>query len=134
MDTLQCPFQAGNTLDLIFTEITSKLDIKFFKGRYISDHRAIVAELKIRIHHTINTTVTVRNLMQVNPEEFLALLDFGNIANWENPTVASNTYEKELMRVLDKLAPKKTKLLINKEKKPWYDEVGNMKRALRRTK
>ena len=83
--------QAGNTLDLIFTEISSKLDIKIFKGRYISDHRAIVAELKIRIQHTIGTTVTFRKLRQVNPEEFLALLDFGNIADWENPSTDSDT-------------------------------------------
>ena len=37
---------AGNTLDLIFTDITSKLDKEISKGRYISYHRAIVAELK----------------------------------------------------------------------------------------
>ena len=67
-----------------------------------------MAELKIRIQHTISTTVTFRNLGQVNSEEFLAVLDFGNIENWENPTAASDTYEKELTRVLDQLAPEKT--------------------------
>ena len=126
--------QAGNTLDLMFTEITSKLDIKIFKDRYISDHWAIIAELKIRIQHTISTTVTFRNLRQVNPGVF-GITRFRNITNWENPTGASNTYEKELMRVLDQLAPEKTKLLIKKEKKVWYDEeVADMKRALGRRK
>ena len=38
---------AGNTLDLLFTEITSQLTMRTFKGRYISDHRAIVTEFDI---------------------------------------------------------------------------------------
>ena len=64
----------------------------------------------------------------------MALLDFRNIGNWEDPTVASNTYEKQLTGVVDQPAPEKTKLLIKKEKKPWYDEeIADMKRALRRS-
>ena len=95
---------------------------------------AIAVKLQIRIQHTIGTRVTFRNLKQVNPEEFLSVLYFGNIDNCENLTSASDTYEKELRRVLDQLAPKKTKLLIKKEKRPWYDEeVAIMKRALRRS-
>ena len=38
---------AGNTLDLLFTEITSECTMRTFKGRYISDHRAIVTEFDI---------------------------------------------------------------------------------------
>ena len=42
-------------------------------------------------------------------------------------------YKNELTRVLDKLAPEKTKLFIKKEKRPWFNEyVANMKRVLRR--
>ena len=116
-----------------FTEITSKLDTKISKGRYISDHRSIVTELKIRIQHTISTTVTFRNLRQVNAEEFLALLDFGNIKNCEIPFTGSDIYEKELTRVLDQLTPEKTKLFIKKEKEPWYDEeVANMEGTKKR--
>ena len=90
---------------------------------------AIVAELQIRVQHNTGNTVTFRNLKQVNPGQFLSVLDFGNTDNWENPTLASDTYEKELKRVLDQLVPEKTKLLIKKEKRPWYDEeVAIMKR------
>ena len=64
----------------------------------------------------------------------MALLDFENIKNWENLTTTSDIYEKEVTRVLDQLTPKKTKLFIKKEKKPWYDkEVANVKRAFRRS-
>ena len=40
---------AGNILDLIFTKTISQFNIRTFKGRFISDHRAIVAELNIGI-------------------------------------------------------------------------------------
>ena len=92
---------AGNILDLIFTEITSQLDTRMAKGRYISDHTAIVAKLNIRIQHAISTTVTFRNLRQINVEEFIASLNFGNDENWKNASIASEIYEKELTRVLD---------------------------------
>ena len=92
---------AGNTLDLIFTEFTSQLDTAISNGRYISDHKAIVAELNIVIQHAISTTVTFRNLGQTNVEEFMASLTFGNVANWENPSIASEIYETELTRVLN---------------------------------
>ena len=37
----------GNTLDLLFTEITATLTMRTFKGRYISDHMAVVTEFDI---------------------------------------------------------------------------------------
>ena len=42
--------------------------------------------------------------------------------------------EKELKRELDQLASEKTKFLLRKEKRPWYnEEVAIMKRALRKS-
>ena len=118
---------------MFLDDLTDHLTEWMSSFKNISNHRVIVAELKIRIQHTISTTVTFRNLRQVNPEEFLEVLEFGNIDDRENPTAASDTYEKKLIRVLDKL-PERTKLLIKKEKKPLYDkEVAVMKRALRRS-
>ena len=38
---------AGNILDLVYTETTLQLTMRTFKGRYISDHRAIVTEFDI---------------------------------------------------------------------------------------
>ena len=92
---------AGNTPAQSFTEITSQLNTRISKGRYISDHRAIIAELNVGIKHAINTIVTFRNLRQINAYEFIASLNFGNVENWENPSIASEIYEKELTRVLN---------------------------------
>ena len=49
-------YHAGNILDLMFTKTMSQFNIGTFKGRFISDHRAIVAELNIRIQHNAGKT------------------------------------------------------------------------------
>ena len=59
---------AGNTLDLLFTEITLQLNKKGFNGRYISDHRAIMSELDIRVQHNNSEMIIFRNLKQINVE------------------------------------------------------------------
>ena len=69
---------------MIFTENTSQFIIKTFKGRYISDHRAIVSELDIRIQHNIGKTVTFIDLKQINVEEFQSALDLGKIKKVED--------------------------------------------------
>ena len=60
----------GNILDLIFTKTISQFNIRTFKGRFISDHRAIVAELNIRIQHKAGKIITFINLKNINVEEF----------------------------------------------------------------
>ena len=108
----------GNTLDLMLTETTSQLYKKTSKGRYISDHRAIVSELDIRIQHTISRMITFRNVKQINVEEFKSTLNFGNIDNIVDLDLVNEKYENGLTRVLDQLVPEKTKLLTKKEKRP----------------
>ena len=123
---------ADNTLDLIFTETASQFNMRTFKGSYILDHRAIVTELDIRIQHTLGKMVMFRDLKQINMEEFKSALDLGNIKNMEDLTLVNEKYEVELSRVLDHLAPEKTKFITMKENRPWFDEdVANLRQLLR---
>ena len=125
---------AGNILDLIFTEATSQFSIKVFKGRYVSNHRAIVSELNIGIQHITGKTVTFRNLKQINVEEFESTLDLGNIENMGDLELVNRIYEEELSRVLNHLAPEKSKFITKKEKRPWFDEdMASLRRVLRRS-
>ena len=119
----------------MFTETTSQLNTQPPKVDKFLDHRTIVSELDIRIQHTISRMVTFWNLKQINVEEIKSALNFGNIENIEDLDLVNEKYGNELTRVLDQLAPKKTKLFIIKEKRPWFDEdIANMKRVLRRYK
>ena len=92
---------AGNTLYLLFTEITSQLTMRTFKGRYISDHRAIVTESDIQVQHTHSRLVTFRNLKHINVSEFQSSLDFGNFHNMDYLQLVYNKYEIELNKVLN---------------------------------
>ena len=126
--------QAGNILDLIFMEATSQFSIRTFKGRFISDHRVIVAELSIGIQHIMGKTVTFRNLKQINVDEFGSTLDLGHIENMRDLELVNRTYQEELSRVLNHLAPEKTKFITRKEKRPWFDEdISSLRRVLRRS-
>ena len=66
--------------------------------------------------------VTFRNLKQINRSEFQSSLDFGNIDNQDNLQSVYNRYENKLTIVLNKLAPERTKLLYNWEKRLWLDQ------------
>ena len=81
-----------NTLDLIFTETTCHFNKRTSKGRYISDHRAILSELYIRLQYTIDKTVTFTDLKQINVEEFKSALDLGNIENMEDLKLVKRKY------------------------------------------
>ena len=126
---------AGNTMDVLFTEITLQLNTRTFKGRSISDHRAIVSELDIRVQHNNSRMVTFRNLTQINVEEYQSSLNFGNTEEMEDLDLVYEKYENELTRVLDQLAPDRTKLLTNRDNRPWFNQaLASQKRVLRRCK
>ena len=110
--------QAGNILDLIFTEATSQFSIRTFKGRFMSDQRVIVAELGIVIQHIMGKTVTFRNLKQINVDVFGSTLDPGHIKNMRDLELVNRTYQEELSSVLNHMAPEKTKFITRKEKRP----------------
>ena len=112
----------------------SQFGIQTFKGSYVSSHRAIVSEVSIGIQHITGKTVTFRNLKQINVEEFESTLDLGNIKNMRDLEVVNRIYEEELSRVLNHLAPEKTKFITMKEKRSWFDEdMAILRRVLRKS-
>ena len=126
--------QAGNTLDLIFAEATSQFSIRTFKGRFISDHRAIVAELSIGIQQIMGKTITFRHLKQINVDEFGSTLKLGHVENMKDLELVNRTYQEELSRVLNHIASEKTKCITRKEKRICFDEdISILRRVLRRS-
>ena len=120
----------GKTLDLSFTEITWQLNTKTFKGWHISDHKAVVSELDIRVQHNNSRMLTFRNLKQINVKEFQSSLDSGNTEDIEDLDFVYKKYQNELTRVLDQLAPERTKLLTDKDKRLWFNQdLGSQKRV-----
>ena len=93
-----------------------------------------MSELNIRIQHTISKTVTFRDLKQINVEEFKSALDLGNIKSMKDLKLANRKYDEELSKILNHLAPEKTKFIAKKVKRPWFDEdIANLRTLLRRS-
>ena len=93
-----------------------------------------MSDLSIGIQHITGKMVTFRNLKQINVEEFESTLDIGNIKNTRDLELVNRIYEEELSRVLNHLAPEKTKFITKKEKRPWIDEgMAILRRVLRRS-
>ena len=81
-----------------------------------------MAELNIRIQHNTGKIITFRNLKNINVEEFGSILDLGHTENMRDLKLINKTYEEELSRVLDQLAPERTKHITRKEKRPWFND------------
>ena len=111
-------------------EATSQFSIRTFKGRFISDHRVVTAELSIGIQHIMGKTVTFRNLKRINVDEFESTLDLGHTENMRDLELVNRTYQEELSRVLNHLAPEITIVITRKEKRPWFDkDISNLKES-----
>ena len=90
-------------------------------------------EFDIKVQHTHSRSVTFRNLKHINVSEFQSSLNCGNTDNLDELQSVYNKYENELTRVLNQLAPERTKFLTNWERRPWFDQdIAYQKRVLRR--
>ena len=124
----------GNILDIIFTKTISHFNVRTFKGRFISDHRGIEAELNIKIQHDNGKIITFRNLKNINVEEFGSNLDLGHTENMRDLELINKTYEEELSGMLYQLAPGGTRHITRKEKRPWFnDDIASLRGVLRRS-
>ena len=79
--------------------------------------------------------VAFRNIKQINVEKFQSSLNFGNAVDMEDLDLVWEKYENELTRVLNQLAPERTRLLTHRDKRPWFDQdIASEKKVLRRCK
>ena len=93
-----------------------------------------MAKLSIRIRHNTGKIITFRNLKNINVEEFGSILDLGHTKNMRDLELINKTCKEELSRVLDQLAPERTKQITRKEKRPWFDDdIAGLRRILRRS-
>ena len=100
--------RSGNILDLLLSDITQSTRLlTVAPGPYISDHRAVIATLKIKKVCPKAEVREVRKLHKVTKEEW------NNIINVDNLTLSGNlgdmvdSLDKELARIQDEAAPKK---------------------------
>ena len=126
--------KSGNVLDLVLSDITDRSKIlTTAPGPFISDHRAVIGTLSIKRLKPIIKRKLVRQISKVGDQQW------GDAFNPMNVTLNGKfddlvgTFNQELRRVYDTLAPEKECKVHLRQKQPWYDDdMKHHKRKVRK--
>ena len=110
----------GHTIDLIIT--SNDYRRKLIPGSYISDHRMITLNTNIPKAKPKTEIKYVCNLMDNKEKEFIDEFSNMPILNSSNLKDATNQLNSEILRTIDKIAPKQVKKITSRIRKPWYDD------------
>ncbi len=124
----------GNTLDLIISNMDSSV-LSHRTDFMLSDHCNILFDLNMSKPPRIKKNITYRNTKLIDINDFK--MDIRNsVARININDSLDNlvdSYQRNLLEVLDKHAPKQTKLVTIREKTPWTtEEIRPHKQELRR--
>ncbi len=126
---------SGHILDLVITRSTDSLITtlhNFNPG--ISDHEAVIFELKVNKPRPVTKTISYRSLGKVSYEKLSADIDASFMMHDHPISINDVTahYNRELCNIIDKHAPIKTKTIVDRTNCDWFtDELGAMKSTLR---
>ena len=125
----------GHCLDLVLTRTSSDVISEVWVHPGLSDHYGVMAQLNLTKKPLLSTTLTTRNLKQIDPNKFSSDVDtsFSNF-NFENVTVESAVryYESSLIDILNKHAPISTRSVRLRPSSPWFNEGIREARQSRR--
>lgn len=111
----------GNTLDLIFTdELENAMNCQTHP--LISDHNPVTLEIKIQSTETKAISKKMRKTKQVNNEDLIAEFEAENIIRNGSFDALVTSFEKELARTFDAVAPLQDVRIREDHKMPWFDE------------
>ena len=98
--------QKGNILDLIFTEVTSQMNVRQLEMLdFISDHQLISATIDFKKDVLKITKKKIRNLKEVNPAMLIENFHTPLLNQNTNTNEAYNQLNLQLQEMLDKCAP-----------------------------
>ena len=113
-----------NTLDIIITTEDSSIISDTHQGSLFSDHYIV--------HYTLTTPSKLTKLKRISYRKTkdISIDHLKNEINLTLPTnqdhnppdIIVHNYSKALTKVMDKLAPVKTKTVSNKPKLPWFND------------
>ena len=128
--------KAGNTLDLVMTELGSKLEVtKCSPGPFWSDHCAADFVVKLASFSSVQEadTTYVRKLCELDYNRFIVDMHMSDLLMMGDLTELVDTMEKNIQNALDSHAPLKKKQLPVRIGVPWYmNELKQQKQTVRK--
>ena len=114
--------QAGNTLDLIISDIHQRMTIvSTAPGPFLSDHCAVIGTLNIKKLNPRCAKIKVRQIHKITDEQWLDEFKGDNIKLTNKLNTLNSSLTTKIRRVLDTLAPEEDCKVNLRNKKPWYD-------------
>ena len=125
--------RSRNCLDLIFTEEMSKTkSIGCSHSMFVSDHSSIQCILNIPKENCTRKEITYRKLKDVDLSQLVRETSLEDIKT-ENLDEMVGILEENLSKALNSQAPEVTKVITERNKKPWFrDDLKQQKRIVRR--
>ena len=126
---------SGHTLDLVITPNDSDLFISNIdSGYYVSDHCIISFNLKLHKPPLLRHKIKSRSFKRVNQDHLRDdISDMVHNLQKSTSTDLPIDYHTNLVRILDKHAPYKSKVVLRDRKNAWFDsEAINLKSIVRR--
>ena len=113
----------GNTQDLIFTELTSEIQVtnSTIHG-YFLDHTLVPKDTNLNKEKYGKKVKTIQDITEMTKEYLEANF---TLPLFEETTLLSqvcNLFDKELQEMLDRVASSKTIKVTNKPRKPWFNK------------
>ena len=116
--------QKGNTLDLVFMEVKSSLQVnRCDPGPFISDHRAVLLELSIWKVIPPKLKKLIRDLHKVMDDDLITNFCDEKVSITDDLDLAVSSFNDELKWVLDIVTPEKEKVISMRKLPIWYDEA-----------
>ena len=124
--------QAGNTLDLVLSDITSSARVlSTSPGPFLTDHCAVICTLNIKRLEPITVTGQVRQVSKVDDDQWKDEFNPDNIELNSKLDILVSSFNTELKQVYDTLALPKECRVDLRPKQPWFDsEVKQLKRKV----
>ena len=128
--------KAGNTLDLVMTELGSKLEAtKCSPGPFWLDHCAADFIVKLPTVSSVQEadTVYVRKLCELGYDRFIEDVHISDLLSISDLSELVNKMEKNIQNALDTQAPLKKKQLPIRTRVPWYmNDLKQQKQTVRK--
>ena len=128
---------SGHTLDLIITCSSDDVVLASPKATFpISDYFIIQCPIGFPRPALSRKELTFRKLKNIDIAEFSTDIASSTLCasvHWDNIDALSDCFNMTLTDTLDKHAPLKTRIMINRPKIPWFnDDIKQLKRKCRR--
>ena len=119
-------YLSGHTLDLIITRLSDDVVLVSPKATFpLSDHFIIQRPMGFPWPVLSCKEMTFRKLKNIDIAEFSADISSSMLCasvHWDNIDALSDCFNMTLTDILDKRAPLKTRIMINRPKIPWFND------------